>query len=140
MYSKILVALDLDETSSTRKAMPTALSLSRCFSASLAFVYVVPGSQLAVEAQWSGLALRHILDAARNRLTKLTDEHVDGADVEHFVTSGSVYAGILEAAEQFDADLIVLASHRPEMKDYLLGANASRVVRHARCSVMVVRD
>ncbi len=140
MYSKILVALDLEETSSTRKAMPTALSLSRCFSAKLAFVYVVPGSQLAVEGQWSGLALRHILDAARNRLTKLTDEHVDGADAEHFVTSGSVYAGILEAAEQFDADLIVLASHRPEMKDYLLGANASRVVRHARCSVMVVRD
>jgi nucleotide-binding universal stress UspA family protein len=36
--------------------------------------------------------------------------------------------------------VIVLASHRPELKDYLLGPNAARVVRHAKCSVLVVRD
>jgi nucleotide-binding universal stress UspA family protein len=35
--------------------------------------------------------------------------------------------------------MIVMASHRPEMSDYLLGANAARVVRHAKISVLVVR-
>jgi nucleotide-binding universal stress UspA family protein len=39
-----------------------------------------------------------------------------------------------------NADLIVLAAHRPELKDYLLGPNASRVVRHAKCSVYVIRE
>jgi nucleotide-binding universal stress UspA family protein len=36
--------------------------------------------------------------------------------------------------------MIVMASHRPELKDYLLGPNAARVVRHAECSVLVVRN
>ncbi len=47
---------------------------------------------------------------------------------------------ILKAAAESDCDLIVVASHRPALKDYLLGPNAARVVRHANCSVLVVRD
>lgn len=140
MYSSILVAVDLDEPTSWEKAIPSALALSRCFAANVAIVYVVPGSVLSLQAQWSDLGVRHILDTARTRLAKLAGECAKGAEVESYVTSGSVYGGVLEAAEQCSADLIVLASHRPEMKDYLIGANASRVVRHARCSVMVVRD
>ena len=42
-------------------------------------------------------------------------------------------------AKEIGADLIVMGSHRPELADYLLGANAAKVVRHADCSVMVVR-
>jgi nucleotide-binding universal stress UspA family protein len=43
-------------------------------------------------------------------------------------------------AEKAGADLVVVGSHRPAMKDYLLGTNAARVVRHARCSVLVARE
>jgi len=52
----------------------------------------------------------------------------------------SIYAEILGAAEAAEADLVVVGSHRPAMKDYLLGTNAARVVRHARCSVLVARE
>lgn len=140
MYSSILVAVDIDEPSSWEKSLPAALAIGRCFNARIALVYVVPEKLLMIEAQWSGLAVRQILDHAHTRLAQLASECAPGVAMEKHVTSGSVYAGILEVAGQHDADLIVLASHRPEMKDYLLGANASRVVRHARCSVMVVRD
>lgn len=140
MYSSILVPIDLDEPSSWEKSVPVALALSRCFDAKLAFVHVVPGTVLTLQAQWSELGVRQILESARTRLKSLADNCTEGGDVETYVTSGSVYGGILEAAGRYGADLIVLASHRPEMKDYLIGANASRVVRHARCSVMVVRD
>lgn len=140
MYSSILVPVDLDEPGSWKKSVPTALALGRCFGAKLALVYVVPEAVLTVQAQWSGFAVQRILDDARARLARLAGECAEGAEVDQYVASGSVYRGILEAAEQRGADLIVLASHRPEMKDYLIGANASRVVRHARCSVMVVRE
>jgi universal stress protein F len=50
------------------------------------------------------------------------------------------YAGILGVAEEAGADLIVVGSHRPAMRDYLFGATASRVVRHANCSVLVARE
>ena len=52
----------------------------------------------------------------------------------------SIYAEILGIAEEAGADLVVVGSHRPAMKDYLLGTNAGRVVRHARCSVLVARE
>lgn len=57
--------------------------------------------------------------------------------VEH---GESIYDVILETAQEADVDLIVVGSHRPKMKDYLLGTNAGRVVRHANCSVLVARD
>ena len=47
---------------------------------------------------------------------------------------------IVKAAQQTNCDLIVMASHRPELSDFLLGPNAARVVRHAACSVMIIRD
>ena len=57
------------------------------------------------------------------------------------VTHGaSIYAEILGVAEKAEVDLVVIGSHRPAMKDYLLGTNAARVVRHARCSVLVARE
>jgi nucleotide-binding universal stress UspA family protein len=33
----------------------------------------------------------------------------------------------------------VIGSHRPSMAIYLIGSNAARIVRHAKCSVLVVR-
>ena len=57
------------------------------------------------------------------------------------VTHGaSIYAEILGVAEGAEADLAVIGSHRPATKDYMLGTNAARVVRHARCSVLVARE
>ena len=38
-----------------------------------------------------------------------------------------------------NADLIVINSHKPGVEDYFLGSTASRVVRRAPCSVLVLR-
>ncbi len=53
--------------------------------------------------------------------------------------SGGVYHELLREATDWGADLIVVGSHRPVMSDYLLGSNAKTIVRHAECSVLVVR-
>ena len=52
---------------------------------------------------------------------------------------GSVYNEVLKEADSVAADLIVVGSHRPTMSTYLLGSNAATIVRHAKCSVLVVR-
>jgi nucleotide-binding universal stress UspA family protein len=139
MYRSILVPVDLDQPSSWEKSLPTAVALCRSFDASLALVTVVPDFELMLEAQWSPITFREFVDAATVRLATLADSVTEVAEVGHHVETGGVYAGILAAAERLGTDLIVLSSHRPAMKDYLLGANASRVVRHAKCSVFVVR-
>ena len=56
------------------------------------------------------------------------------------VRHGSAHHEILDEAESSDVDLVVVASHRPELSDYLLGSTAAKVVRHANCSVLVVRS
>jgi nucleotide-binding universal stress UspA family protein len=62
-----------------------------------------------------------------------------GMTANHLVGEGNVYEAVLTMAEQREIDLIVIGAHRPELRDYLLGPNAARVVRHAKCSVLVVR-
>ncbi|MDH3635692.1 MAG: universal stress protein [Gammaproteobacteria bacterium] len=58
-------------------------------------------------------------------------------DVE--VRTGHSYNTILDVAKEKDADLIIIASHRPGLQDYFLGSTAAKIVRHASCSVLVVR-
>lgn len=140
MYRSILLPVDLDQPSSWAKSLPTAVALCRCFDATLALATVVPDWNLILEAQRSPIAFREFVDIATARLATLAGSVTEIPDVGHYVETGGVYGGILAIAERVKADLIVLSSHRPEMKDYLLGANASRVVRHAQCSVFVVRD
>jgi nucleotide-binding universal stress UspA family protein len=52
---------------------------------------------------------------------------------------GAVYNEVLSEAEKQSCDLIVVGSHHPSMSTYLLGSNAATIVRHAPCSVLVVR-
>jgi nucleotide-binding universal stress UspA family protein len=59
--------------------------------------------------------------------------------VSGVVRQGGIYHEVLEEADNFNADLIVMSSHRPAMRTYFLGSNAGHVVRYARCSVLVVR-
>ena len=81
------------------------------------------------------------LDQAQAALAKVVDANVpDGTSVQQIVANGTVYEEILSKASDIGAELVVMASHRPELQDYLLGPNAARVVRHAPVSVMVVRE
>lgn len=59
--------------------------------------------------------------------------------VEIDVRSGNAPSNILKSAEEHDADLIIIGSHTPGFSDYFIGSTAARVVRHAQCSVLVVR-
>jgi len=60
--------------------------------------------------------------------------------VDAVVVSGSPRPMILEEAESWGADLIVLGSHGySAWKRFLLGSVSQAVVSHAKCSVEVVR-
>ncbi len=141
MYEKVLLPIDLGEESSWRKALPTAVECCRAFGADLHLMTVVPDFGMSAVAQYfpEDYAERAGAEAAE-QLKKLSAERItDGIKVHHRVGYGSIYEEILEAATETKCDLIVMASHRPALKDYLLGPNAARVVRHADCSVLVVR-
>jgi nucleotide-binding universal stress UspA family protein len=64
----------------------------------------------------------------------------DGGVDRVVVVEGSPASSILAQAEESGADLIVLGSHRPGYRDFLIGSTAARVVRHAACTVLVERS
>jgi nucleotide-binding universal stress UspA family protein len=142
MYRNILVPVDLSDKHSWRKALPTAISLCETFEAKLHLMTVVPDFGLPMVGQFfpEGYEAKLRQQAAR-QLKEFAAQQVPGAiECRRIVAEGKVYQEILKAADAIKADLIVMGSHRPELADYLLGPNAGKVVRHARCSVMVVRE
>lgn len=64
---------------------------------------------------------------------------LDASHISVVVRQGGIYHEILEEAKTTGSDLIVMGSHRPGVRTYVLGSNAGHVVRYARCSVLVVR-
>ncbi|MBM2802896.1 MAG: nhaX [Deltaproteobacteria bacterium] len=68
------------------------------------------------------------------------DEESCQVNVTTEVISGSPKGVILEQAEAFGADLIVVGSHGYGMLErFLLGSVSQAVALHARCSVLIVR-
>mgnify|MGYP001547670358 FL=1 len=139
MFERILLPLDLDEPSSWAKALPVALGLCRKHGSHLTLGTVISDWDAARDVQWSPLGYRRMIRDAEFRLRRIGESC---GSVEHDVkvAGGAVGPTIVDLAGTIEADLIVLASHRPGPKDYLIGAHALHVVRHATCSVFVVRD
>ena len=142
MYKNILLAIDLNDEASCRKPLLSAVELARTFGARLHILTVVRDVEAILEAKAATIAYEVIVSDLENRIHALI-RRAEASDLKPniLVTHGaSIYAEILGIAEEAEADLIVVGSHRPAMKDYLLGTNAARVVRHARCSVLVARE
>lgn len=141
MFQKLLVPLDLEQSSSWEQALPAALELRAASGGELHILTVVPVIEMSIVASYFPADYEaKMVESARERLSKLVAECVPpGVSATEHVALGPIYDTILKTAESIGADLIVMASHRPELKDYLIGANAARVVRHSKRSVLVVR-
>jgi len=141
MYTSILLPIDIGHKSSWEKAAPDAVRIARQEGAKIHVLTVIPDFGMSVVGSFfpSNFA-DDALKASAGELDKIATDVIppDLLAGTHAV-SGTIYKRILVKAEELGCDLIVLASHRPEKADYLLGPNASRVVRHANCSVFVVR-
>ena len=140
MYKSILVPVDLLDESSWKNVLPAAIEEARNSDASLCLV-----ASLDINL---GIAAPHLgdnfnatqLERGRQRLEEVAQEGIpDDVQVRCIVREGRPYREILQVAKEVDADLIIMASHRPSLGSFLLGANAAKVVRHAQCSVLVVR-
>ena len=84
---------------------------------------------------------REVQKRARD-LTKKTSETLrkKGFKIESALRKGDARSEIIDEAEQWAADLIVMGSHGyTGIKRLFLGSVASSVVSHAPCSVEIVR-
>lgn len=135
MYKNILVPVSFDDDRNASAAVSVATKL------------LDKGGRIVllhVMEQIPGYAISYFPEGYRDESKaaiagSLQDmaEGVEGAIGQ--VIEGHSGRTILDWAGENSVDCIVIASHRPGMQDYLLGSTAAQVVRHAQCSVHVVR-
>jgi len=143
MIKTILCAVDITRPNEDAKVLQSAKKLADMDGAQLDVITVVPDfGATVVGAYFQDHDVKSAQDGAAAALDELTQTAI-GKDankaVRHIVSIGTVYEEVLKAAKLSKADLIVIGAHKPDFKDYLLGPNAARVVRHSECSVYVVR-
>ncbi len=136
MFKTILVPVDLSYAEAG-KAMINVAKMLGGEGARIILVTVVEDIPAFVVAGLPG----GIIEESKERAQEALEEIARKADVQASVEvrSGQAYRAILDVAEERNADLIVIASHRPGLQQFLLGSTASRVVRHATCTVFVKR-
>lgn len=143
MIKSILCAVDISQPIVETEVLKIAAQFAELNGAQLDVITVVPDFGMSVVGSFFNADHTKKANAeAKTVLNKLV-EGVLGAEVNqkvrHIVATGSAYEEILKTAEAANTDLIVIGAHKPDFKDYLLGPNAARVVRHSECSVYVVR-
>jgi universal stress protein F len=141
MYKRIVLAVDLAEPAPTPKGLTQAIELAKAGGGEVRLVNVQP----VIPATFMEYVPVDFDVEQAKRAKEALDAILISVDLpaerkSAATRAGGIYHELLEEASEWDADLIVVGSHRPVMSDYLLGSNAKTIVRHAQCSVLVVRE
>jgi universal stress protein A len=135
----------IDFSQQSRKAMQYALSFAKQFNAEVLLLHVIeftplPAPPLAVVQDETTQTKLH--ESSAKELGQWRDMISAQATVRASVRNGlSAHAEIVNAAAEGNIDLIILGTQgRTGLAHLLIGSTAERVVRHAPCPVMVVRE
>jgi universal stress protein G len=140
MFKNILVPVDLSDTELAKASIETAVALARASIGRVRLLNVLPLTPVAL-AQYVPADFeeqqRRSSEEAMNIIAG--ESGLDARHISIVVRQGGIYHEILEETKTMGADLVVMSSHSPGVRTYVLGSNAAHVVRYARCSVLVVR-
>lgn len=127
---RILVATDLSARSD--RALRRASLIARKCGGAITLVNVVDAELPVrlIEAEIAAAA-----DVLADSVATLRSE--DGFAAEWVVKVDDVHAGILDAADEVSADLIVIGPHRSRLRDVFVGTTAERVVRRSTRPLLV---
>jgi nucleotide-binding universal stress UspA family protein len=142
MFKNILIPVDLSDKESIKVVFPAALNFVNAFGSKLHLVHIMPNFGMKMVEEYLP---RHWMSDQKEKYNKLFDDMVkkfipEGIQVEFHIGRGAIYDKIINYSEKLEADLIILSAVRPQLRDYMLGPNASKIVRHSSISVLVVRD
>ncbi|GHA24025.1 universal stress protein [Oceanisphaera arctica] len=140
MFKQILLPLDFEYLALYPKVVEAALKL--CHPQGQIHLLYVNSARIhhAAAPLYSSELIDKLNKVVEEQLgdfmqANIPSEHQGQIRIKH----GVVYDTILAQAKKRQIELIVMPASRPGAKTYLLGSNASKVVRHADCAVLVIR-
>jgi nucleotide-binding universal stress UspA family protein len=138
MYENILVPVDGSDAS--LDALDEAVALAAEQDARLNLLYVV---ETAAASGVSGMDVLGAMEEAGERAVSQASDRVReaGLDVdERNVVHGVPHQSILDAVEEWEADLVVMGTHgRTGLGRFLLGSVTEKVVRLSPVPVLTIR-
>lgn len=141
MFNNVMLPIDLNHEASWEKALPLAIRLCGD-NGTLHILGIVHDIGSSVVATYLPPNFEEdALQAMEKDLEGFVADMVpQSLKTEVHVGHGHVSDVIVKTGQKIDADVIVIASHPPnELRTFLVGSNADRVVHHADRPVLVVR-
>jgi universal stress protein F len=135
MYTNILVPVAFETGRDTMKSIQIAESIAGP-GATITALHVIEEIPSYVAQYLPEGQIDANLHEVEEALTQKLATH---GNIKVKVIEGHAGHSIVDYAAETKVDCIVIASHRPGLQDLFLGSTAARVVRHAPCSVHVVR-
>ncbi len=140
MYSNILIPLDLSHKEQVVELAQIATALAVGNPARINLLYV---DQSFVHRAGDPQFDKALHEGHRNEALKEMEDLLvnlpENTVVNTLYRDGTAHDQILETAGQLGVDVIVMMARKPGISSYFIGSNAERVVRHAPCSVFIVR-
>ena len=136
MYKNIIVPIDLDKAE-RGKVMLDKVKDFVDEGGKVTVVNVVEDMPGLITAELPEELIQKAALTGRSSLVDMVKAAGLTADVQ--IRSGRPHHAIVSLADEIGADLILIGSHDPGPRNYLLGSTAASVVRHAKCSVQVAR-
>jgi nucleotide-binding universal stress UspA family protein len=139
---RLLVATDFSPAS--LKAVQYGVSFAKQFGATVCLLHVVETAPFISDLANVPLAMSEteVARSAQKKLATLAEAEIEElVPVDTRVRVGKAFQEIVSAAKELNSDLIIIATHGyTGLKHAFLGSTAERVVRHAPCPVLVVRE
>jgi len=137
------VAVAIDGSAPSERALASAIELAKLGSASLGIVGVVPAPRVYSD---QGGAVLEVLAEDRRQFESLVRRSAEAARTAgiHSVTTdlreGAIVEEILSFLDQTQPDIVVLGARGLSTTSrLLLGSVSDGVLHHANCSVLIVR-
>jgi universal stress protein A len=133
---KILVPVDFSACS--KKALQYAIPFAKQFDSELVLLHVLQPAAPMLEMP--PVDMESVEDATKE-LKELQGTIHDAVQSSTVLRLGTPHMEIIAAAKELHGDLIILSTHgRSGLERVLLGSTAEKIVRHASCPVLVVRE
>lgn len=137
MFTKIMVPVDLAHAEKLERALQCAADLALHYKATVVYVGVAAATPGSVAHTPQEFAEKLAAFAANQAET--AGITTDSLALTSHDPSTDLDPTLLSAIDETGADLVVMASHIPNLTDYIWPSNGGTVARRAKVSVMVVR-
>jgi len=138
LFKKILAPVDLAHVDKLAHALDCAADLAGHYGIPVVYVGITSTAPSKVA---------HNPDEFAEKLTAFArsqaDKHGVGATAHAAIAHDPVTDidhALLQAIDDTGSDLVVMASHVPNVMDHIWPSHGGKLAEHAKCSVMVVRN